>query len=155
MKRTPAGEAATRLFADLIRVRNLLSVTGDRVVEKVGLTSARWSILREIAEAHETHPVASLARILGTQRQTVQRIVNDLREDGLVTFKANPHHRQAQLVALTDKGKRTLNAAWRLQVPEANKIASRTTVKELESAHRVIVVLRKELEAWRERNMRS
>lgn len=54
------------------------------------------------AAAHP-QPVTWLARDRGANRQNVQRIVNDLHKEGLVTFEPNPHHRRAQLVALTEK----------------------------------------------------
>lgn len=89
---------------------------------------------------------AWLARNLGANRQNVQRIVNDLERDGLVAFEANPHHRRAQLVVLTDKGRQVYDAAGRLQVPWVNGLADGLSVKEIETTHRVISVLRDRLE---------
>ena len=51
---------------------------------------------------------------MGANRQNVQRIINDLHKQGLVAFETNLHHRRAQLVVLTDKGKQTFEAAMRL-----------------------------------------
>jgi DNA-binding MarR family transcriptional regulator len=76
----------------------------------------------------------------------VQRIVNDLRRDDLVAFEANPHHRRAQLVVLTDKGRRTFDAAMRLQTPWINDLSAGVQVKDVETARRVITALRKKLE---------
>jgi DNA-binding MarR family transcriptional regulator len=45
---------------------------------------------------------------MGANRQNVQRIINDLHKKGLVAFETHPHHRRAQLVVLTDKGRRPL-----------------------------------------------
>src|SRR5271165_3608306 len=104
-KRTPAGEALTSLMLDLLRFNSLLLTAGDRLVAHLGLTSARWQILGAIVAAERPQPVAWLARDLGANRQNVQRIINDLHEQGLIAFEANPHHRRAQLVVLTDKGK--------------------------------------------------
>src|SRR5215467_13285500 len=104
-RRTPAGEALSNLVLDLLRVNSLLLTAGDRLVAPLGLTSARWQILGAIVAAQHPQPVAWLARNLGANRQNVQRIVNDLEQDGLVAFRANPHHRRAQLVVLTNKGR--------------------------------------------------
>src|ERR1700739_2218120 len=109
-KRTPAGEALTALMLDLFRLDSLLSTAGDRLVAGLGLTSARWQILGTIVAAGRPQPVAWLARDLGANRQNVQRIINYLQEEGLVAFETNPHHRRAQLVLLTDKGRRTFEA---------------------------------------------
>jgi DNA-binding MarR family transcriptional regulator len=80
-----------------------LTSAGDRLVVGLGLTSARGQILGSIVAAERPEPVAWLARKIGANRQSVQRIVNDLEEQGLVSFETNPHHRRAQLVVLTDE----------------------------------------------------
>ncbi|UQD72796.1 MarR family transcriptional regulator [Bradyrhizobium japonicum] len=145
-KRNPAGEALTGLILDLFRANSLLLTAGDRLVTSLGLTSARWQILGAIADAERPEPVAWLARNLGANRQNVQRIVNDLARDGLVVFETNPHHRRAQLVVLTDKGRQIYDAAGRLQVPWVNGLSDGLSVKEIEIAHRVIGALRDRLE---------
>jgi len=145
-KRTPAGEALTGLILDLFRANGLLLTAGDRLVTSLGLTSARWQILGAIADAERPEPVAWLARNLGANRQNVQRIVNDLERDGLVVFEVNPHHRRAQLVVLTEKGRQIYDAAGRLQVPWVNGLSDGLSVKEVEIAHRVLNALRDRLE---------
>ncbi|MDA9495858.1 MarR family winged helix-turn-helix transcriptional regulator [Bradyrhizobium sp. CCBAU 11361] len=145
-KRTPAGEALTGLILDLFRANSLLLTAGDRLVTSLGLTSARWQILGAIADAERPEPVAWLARNLGANRQNVQRIVNDLERDGLVVFEVNPHHRRAQLVVLTEKGRQVYDAAGRLQVPWVNGLSDGLSVKEVETAHRVLNALRDRLE---------
>ena len=145
-RRTPAGEALTDFILDLFRANGLLLTAGDRLVASLGLTSARWQILGAIVDAERPEPVAWLARNLGANRQNVQRIVNDLERDGLVAFEANPHHRRAQLVVLTDKGRQVYDAAGRLQVPWVNDLADGLSVKDIETTHRVISLLRDRLE---------
>src|SRR5216117_3443833 len=145
-KRTPAGEAVTSFILDLFRLNGLLLTAGDRLVARLGLTSARWQILGAIVAAERPQPVAWLARNLGANRQNVQRIVNDLQQEGLVAFEANPHHRRAQLVVLTDKGRRTFDAAMRLQAPWINSLSEGLLVKDIQTVHRVITALRKKLE---------
>jgi len=145
-KRTPAGEALTDLVLDLFRLDSLLLTAGDRLVAPLGLTSARWQVLGAIITAERPQPVAWLARDLGGNRQNVQRIINDLHKEGLVSFEVNPHHRRAQLVVLTDKGKRGFEAAMELQAPWVNGLSDGLSVKEIETVHRVVTALRKKLE---------
>ena len=145
-KRTPAGEALTGLILDLFRANSLLLTAGDRLVTSLGLTSARWQILGAIADAERPEPVAWLARNLGANRQNVQRIVNDLERDGLVVFETNPHHRRAQLVVLTDKGRQTYDAALRLQGPWVNGLSDDVTIKDIEKAHGIIQAVRGKLD---------
>jgi DNA-binding MarR family transcriptional regulator len=145
-KRTPAGNALSDLILDLFRLNSRLLTAGDRLVAGVGLTSARWQILGTVAAAVRPQPVAWLARDLGGNRQNVQRIVNDLHAEGLVAFAPNPHHRRAQLVVLTGKGKQAYDAAMRLQAPWINGLAEGLPVKDLQTVHRVMTALRTKLE---------
>ena len=145
-KRTPAGEALTGLILDLFRLDGLMLTAGDRLVARLGLTSARWQILGAIVAADRPQPVAWLARDLGANRQNVQRIINDLEKDGLVAFEANPHHRRAQLVVLTDKGRQVFDAAMQLQAPWVNALSDGLSLKDLETVHRVVLALRDKLE---------
>jgi DNA-binding MarR family transcriptional regulator len=154
-RRTPASEALTNLMLDLFRLNGLLLTAGDRLVARLGLTSARWQILGAIVGAERPQPVAWLARDLGANRQNVQRIINDLHKDGFVKFEANPHHRRAQLVVLTEKGKRTFDAAMALQAPWINGLSEGLAVKDIETVHRVITAVRKKLEGDDEREERA
>ena len=146
VKRTLAGDTLTGLILDLFRLNSLLLTAGDRLVAPLRLTSARWQILGAIAYAERPEPVAWLARGLGANRQNVQRIINDLHSEGLVAFEANPHHRRAQLIVLTDKGRQTFEAAMRLQVPWVNGLADGFSVKDIGAARRFVTALRKRLE---------
>jgi DNA-binding MarR family transcriptional regulator len=146
-KRTRGGDALTDLVLDVFRLNNLLLTAGDRLVAGLGLTSARWQVLGAIADAEQSQPVAWLARNLGGNRQNVQRIVNDLAKEGLVAFEPNPHHRRAQLVVLTDKGRRAYDAAIRLQVPWINNLSDGLLMKDIETARRVVAAVREKLES--------
>jgi len=145
-KRTPAGEALTDLMLDLFRATGLILTAGDRLVAPLGLTSARWQILGAIVAAERPQPVAWLARDLGANRQNVQRIVNDLAADGLVAFEPNPHHRRAQLVVLTDRGRRKFEAAMDLQAPWVNELADGFSPRDIGTVRRVVTALRIKLE---------
>jgi DNA-binding MarR family transcriptional regulator len=144
--RTPAGDALTDLMLDLFRLNSLVLTAGDRLVARLGLTSARWQVLGAMVGADRPQPVAWLARDMGANRQNVQRIVNDLHEEGLVAFKPNPHHRRAQLVVLTERGRQAFDAAMRLQAPWINALSEGLSVRDIQTVHDVIVALRKKLE---------
>ncbi len=154
-KRTPAGQALTQLMLDLFRVNSMILSAGDRLVADLGLTSARWQILGAIHAAERPQPVAWLARDRGANRQNVQRIVNDLHADGLVAFETNPHHRRAQLVVLTDKGRAAFDAAMRLQGPWVNRLSAGLSVAEIDTVGAVVAALRANLEADADRPRRG
>ncbi|WP_437362747.1 MarR family winged helix-turn-helix transcriptional regulator [Inquilinus limosus] len=136
----------TDLFLDLFRLNNRVLAAGDRLVAGLGLTSARWQVLGTVVAADRPQPVAWLARDMGANRQNIQRIVNDLEKEGLVAFRPNPHHRRAQLVVLTDKGRETFDAAMRLQAPWVNGLSEGLLAEDVGTTHGVIAALRRKLE---------
>lgn len=144
--RTPAGTALTDLILDLFRLNSRIVSAGDRLVAGLGLTSARWQVLGTIVAADRPQPVAWLARDMGANRQNVQRIVNDLETEGLVAFRPNPHHRRAQLVELTGKGRETFEAAMRLQAPWVDGLAEGLRAEDIATTHAVMTALRRKLE---------
>ena len=145
--RTPSAETLTDLVLTLFRVNNAALVWGDRLVRPFGLTSARWQIMGAIAYADRPQAVAWLARDLGANRQNVQRIVNELVQDGLLRFENNPHHKRAQLVMLTLAGKRAYDDAIRAWDPAADDLARGLSSDELATALRVLSLLRSRLGA--------
>lgn len=149
-KLTPAGDVLTSFILDLFRLNGLLLTAGDRLVGPLGLTSARWQILGAMIVAERPQPVAWLARDLGANRQNVQRIINDLHRDGLVAFETNPHHRRAQLVVFTEKGRQTFEASMRRQHPWVNGLSEGFAIRDIETARRVMTALRAKLEGSEE-----
>lgn len=145
--RTVEGEALTGLILDLFRLNSMLLTAGDRLVGHLGLTSARWQVLGAMVESADPQTVSGLARDLIANRQNIQRIVNDLEREGLVAFESNPNHKRAQLVVLTREGKKTLEAAMRLQIPWVNHLAEGLSPREIQTFHRVALKLRANLES--------
>ncbi|WP_028746899.1 MarR family winged helix-turn-helix transcriptional regulator [Rhizobium mesoamericanum] len=144
--RSQKGDALTDLILTLFRANNLTLMWGDRLVGPFGLTSARWQILGAIVQANRPQPVAWLARDLGANRQNVQRIVNDLHQEGVVMFEPNPHHRRAHLVVLTEKGRRAYDSAINAYNPRVDALAEDLSVDDIRIAHRVMATLRAKLE---------
>lgn len=146
VKHTAGGSALTDVVLDLFRLNNRLVAAGDRLVADLGLTSARWQVLGTIVANGRAQPVAWLARDMGANRQNVQRIVNDLAQEGLVAFETNPHHRRAQLVVLTERGRAAFDNAMRLQAPWINGLAEGLRIADIETTRGVIAALRRKLE---------
>ncbi len=141
------AEALTGLLLTMFRSNNLALTWGDRIVSPLGLTSARWQILGAIVQADRPQPVAWLARDLGANRQNVQRIINDLQKDALIAFEPNPHHKRAQLVILTTKGRQTYDAAIARYEPLVEALADGLPEEDVAAAQRILSALRTRLEA--------
>ncbi|MFH0297011.1 MarR family transcriptional regulator [Bradyrhizobium sp. 31Argb] len=91
-------DALTQLILEVLRLNGSLIAAGDRLV-------------------------ADLTRSMGLHRQGVQRIVNELVEEGIVTLDDNPHHRCAKLVRMSKKGEALYRAAERRRKPSARRLA--------------------------------
>lgn len=146
---TKNGQAVTALILKLFRLNGQLLQAGDRLVAELGLTSARWQILGEIAYAPYPQPVAWHARQMGVNRQGVQRIVNELQQEGILAFAPNPHHKRARLVVLTPKGQALFTAAMAKQVPWVNQLAEGLSSQDLSATLNMVEELTARLEAAR------
>jgi DNA-binding MarR family transcriptional regulator len=146
MNANRSADALTALILEVFRLNGGLLSAGDRLVADLGLTSARWQVLSAIALSPAAEPVARLARSMGLHRQGVQRIVNELEVEGIVTLADNPHHRRARLVQLTKNGEALYREAERRQKPWARDLAKGLDPKAISAAHDLLRSLRDRLE---------
>lgn len=136
----PLAAAFTDLVLETFRFNGRLLAAGDRLAAPVGLTSARWQVLGAI-EA-EPLPVSDIARAMGLTRQSVQRTVDVLAAEGVVTFADNPRHRRAKLVRPSPSGRAMLEKVGVLQKAWAREIAEGMDEAALRAALAVLGELR-------------
>jgi DNA-binding MarR family transcriptional regulator len=136
----------TDLVLEIFRLNGRIIAAGDALVAGIGLTSARWQVLGAIALQAGPAPVVRIADAMGLTRQSVQRTVDALAEEGLIVFRPNPHHQRAKLVALTQKGDALYQSAMRLQKPWAAKLAAGIDASALQAALSVVRTLRGRLD---------
>lgn len=96
------------LVADIYEAAGALRKSGEAVAKTEGQTQARWQLLSVISGDATSVPRA--ARRLGVSRQGVQRIANNLVDDGLAQWRPNPDHRSSPLLELTATGRRALSS---------------------------------------------
>jgi DNA-binding MarR family transcriptional regulator len=101
------GELAL-LVADVFEAAGVLRRYGERTAATAGQTQARWQLLSVVSDGDWTVPAA--ADRLGTSRQAVQRIANELADEGLVAFEDNPRHRRSPFLRLSGDGRYALAA---------------------------------------------
>jgi DNA-binding MarR family transcriptional regulator len=101
---SPEGAAFTTLVLDTFRLNGRLLQVGDRLIGDLGITSARWQVMGAVENAGGPVIVSEIARIMGLRRQSVQRLVDEMAADGLLTLSDNPNHRRAKLVSMTSAG---------------------------------------------------
>jgi DNA-binding MarR family transcriptional regulator len=135
-------EAVTELILEVFRLNGRLLTASDALVGDLGLSSARWQVLGAAALSPVPLPVAHLARNMGLTRQSVQRLVDEMMNDGLVRYAPNPHHRRAKLVLLTDRGEMAYRAAMDRQAPWADELAAGLTPEDILSTISILRRLR-------------
>lgn len=122
MSEPRAFETLPLLIADIYETAGALRQRGDRIADIAGQTQARWQVLSVVSEGEWTVP--RIARRLGVTRQAVQRTADQLSDDGLVEFQANPNHQRSPLVRPTAAGRETL-AAITASASGWNELASK------------------------------
>lgn len=133
------------LVVEVFRLNGDLIEAGDALVQNLGLTSARWQVLGAIALAPAPLPVAHIARNMGLARQSVQRVVDDMRDDGLVQLEPNPHHRRAPLVAMTARGEAAYDRAMARKDLWADVLTEGLSLEAIEAAGILLRTLRERI----------
>lgn len=145
----PFDHPANALTLEIFRLNGALIKFGDALVKELGLTSARWQVLGSIAHGGGTFSVARLADNMGLARQSVQRIVDELAQAGLVGFAQNPAHKRAKLVAMTPLGEDVFQQASALWLPVADAMLTWLDADRLEQTTQNLAALRARLDAQR------
>ena len=138
--------ALTGFVIEVFRLNGDLLASGDVLVHDLGLTSARWQVLGAVALSPVPLPVAHIARNMGLTRQAVQRIVDDMRADGLVRLDPNPHHRRAMLVTMTPDGVAAYDQASARQERWADDLAAGLPAGWIEDATTLLRTLQQRLD---------
>lgn len=129
---SPSGAAMTEIFLEIFRVNGLLLTVGDSLTKDLGLTSARWQVMGALADGPLTS--AQIARNMGLKRQSIQRLIDVLSEQGIIMLEDNPHHRRAKLARLTKVGQHKYEQISQIQTGWVNSISRDLDAKELKAA---------------------
>ncbi len=107
-----------KLLADVMvlvfRLNGRLLERGDRLVEGLNLTSARWQVLGALSLAGQPLTAPQIADAMGITRQGAQKQLNLLTDEGLLERRPNPSHERSPIYVLTDTGARAFAEADRL-----------------------------------------
>jgi DNA-binding MarR family transcriptional regulator len=135
-KRTPAGDAFSELVVQVFRLDGLLAGAGDALARPAGHTSARWRVLAAVEEGPLT--VSQIARAWGLARQSVQRVADDLVQEGWADYEENPGHRRAQLMRLLPRGRRALHRIQAAQRSWADALGAEIGEADLRRASSIL-----------------
>lgn len=138
-KHSEQGQIFTDIVLKIFHINGRLISCGDELTAPYGLTSARWQVLGALADGPA--PASHIARKMGLTRQSVQRLVNILVDDGFVVTQENPHHRKSPLLHLSPKGQKKFENIVEAWSEIANTVAKGFTAKELQQTLAIIHLL--------------
>ncbi|MCF6458157.1 MarR family transcriptional regulator [Pseudoalteromonas sp. MMG024] len=138
MKHSPEGALLTSIILDIFRLNGLLIQEGDKLVKELGLTSARWKVLGALSSSNVPLTVSDIARNMGQSRQSVQRLANEMTEEGLLVNFDNPNDKRAKLYSLAESGVKSFAEAMEKQSIWANKLVVDIPEKELENTSNLL-----------------
>lgn len=138
-------ETLNALIDELFQLNGRVLAKGDELSAIHGLTGARWQVLAALHLEERPLTVAQIARRMGLQRQSVQRLSDILAEQGILAYRENPDHKRAKLVDFTEKGRTVFAQMDEIQLAWANTITTDFSVEELEAAASVLRRLKDKL----------
>lgn len=96
--------------------------------------------------------VPQLTRTRPVSRQYIQKVVNQLQEDGLVEFIDNPAHKRSSLVQVTKSGHELLEMIQQREAILFTQIAPFVETEELENTAQVLRTVKQyfESKAWQQ-----
>jgi DNA-binding MarR family transcriptional regulator len=130
--------ALSELALAVFRAHGALIARGDALVGPVQLTSARWQVLGAVALAGGALTVPGIAHTMGLTRQAIQKQVDVLKREGLVSTRSNPAHKRSVLVELTAPGRVAYARADRRWSLEAARLSEGLSASSLKSASNLL-----------------
>ncbi|WP_428635166.1 MarR family winged helix-turn-helix transcriptional regulator [Sedimenticola sp.] len=146
MGKTATCDKFYQLIGEIFQANGKLLANGDQLSAKHGLTGARWQVLGALQLEQRPLTVAQIARRMGLQRQSVQRLVDIMIKQGILNGLPNPEHKRAKLVELTQRGKAVCEQLMETKQCWAAEIIQDFSCEELERAIHVLKKLGERLD---------
>jgi DNA-binding MarR family transcriptional regulator len=131
-------EVLNALIDELFQLNGRVLAAGDELSATHGLTGARWQVMAALQLEERPLTVAQIARRMGLQRQSVQRLCDILVAQGVLSYRDNPDHKRAKLVDFTAKGREIFDKMDVIQLEWADSITADFCIEDLESTARVL-----------------
>ncbi len=136
MRQSRAATALRDLVLEVFRLNGALLRHGAALTAPMRQTQARWQVIGAVGEAECTVP--QIARRMGMTRQSVQRIVDLLVDEGMLVLGSNPDHVRSPLVRLTREGRRLEQELSSAGVTWSESITRGLKADDIERTARVI-----------------
>lgn len=142
MRNKSKNDALKALIIEVFQANGQFLAKGDQLSADMGLTGARWQVLGAIALEEKALTVAQIARRMGLQRQSVQRLTDILVEQGILAYHPNPEHKRAKLVNFTQDGHGVYARMQKIQESWFDEVTADFSREELQQATSLLRRLR-------------
>jgi DNA-binding MarR family transcriptional regulator len=141
--RTAAGQAMENLFIETTYTFFLLR-EGGKQIGTIRSSGSCWGMLNSLKqEGPQTVP--QIARSRPVSRQGIQKLANEMIEEGSIELIDNPAHKKSKLLRITAKGEALFQDLTERNAQAAELLAQDMDAVELEIAVKVMRQLRDKL----------
>jgi DNA-binding MarR family transcriptional regulator len=144
---------ATAFLHDIVETADRLRAARDFTNEPALRFDRQWTLLREIERCGCCPTFSDVGRLLRITRQSARVLVLAAERLGLVELFTDPCDRRVLQVALTPRGRQTLDAHRMPPVPWMFTLLNGLEPAAMRSAAHVLAVMRQRLERY-EQNMK-
>ena len=132
------------LIGGVRRCFQLLGSLSDEMVADLGITAALRAVLEHLYDGGP-QTVPQIARDKSVRRQSIQALVDELLELGLVELLDNPTHKRSALAALTPEGRALFREVRRRERRSLARLVKGFEAQELAAASTTLAKLRDRL----------
>ncbi|MGA2819522.1 MAG: MarR family transcriptional regulator [Anaerolineales bacterium] len=138
--RTQAGRTVIRAVGG---AGHLVAAELDAALGLHGLSIAKLSVLRHLAQAKEPLALGQLAERLACVRSNITQLVDRLEADGLVQRTPDPHDRRSLRASITQAGRRRYKLGTRAEAEAEAKLVRGLTPNEQSQLARLLAKLKR------------
>ncbi len=146
ISRTDAGQAVEELIIEIVATFFLLQAEGMRIEVVSTSGEGYWSVLR-ILKMNGAQTVPQIARLRYVPRQSIQKLANEMLEDGVIELVNNPAHKRSKLLRLTPKGEAVFQELSDRFAALSETLAEQGDAAQLQNAVVVVKHLHEQLKA--------
>jgi DNA-binding MarR family transcriptional regulator len=136
---------------EILRLQNRFEDLFADLSEASHLSTLQKLVIFAVFEAPVPQTVPQIGRDLGHPRQVIQRIANELVDEGLLEKAPNPHHKRAMLLLPTEKAQDMKRQAEARAFETADAFLSNFSARRCEDLAGELGALRQALEAYIDR----
>jgi DNA-binding MarR family transcriptional regulator len=146
VNRTLAGQALEDLIVEIVATFFLLKAEGMRIGVVSLSGEGYWSVLR-LLKMNGAQTVPQIARYRYVPRQSIQKLANEMLEDGVIELVNNPAHKRSKLLRLTSKGEAVFQQLSDRIAVLTETLAAQEDANKLQNAAVVVKHLHEQLRA--------